>query len=323
MTTQWEVLLPASIDPTGPESLADIAHCTGMDEYDGRDAALADVGRYDAVIVRTARLDAAVLERADRLRVIAKHGTGLDNVDVDAASRRGIVVCNTPDANARSVAEHALALLFGLRRHLHTADRHVRAGGWDRSAFAGRELADDTLGLLGFGAIARSVADLARGLGMDVLAFDPYVSADDVPSAVTLLDSVPDLCERSDAVSIHVPLTDDTRNLVGDPELARLGGHGVLVNTARGAIVDEDALVAALAEGVIAGAGLDTLASEPPDADHPLLAREDVLLTPHVGASTEQALARMSRQSAANVRTVYEGGLPESTVNREAVEAAR
>ncbi|MFC5366281.1 hydroxyacid dehydrogenase [Salinirubrum litoreum] len=323
MTTEWEILLPTAIDPAGPESLVDIAHCTGMDEYASPEAALADVARYDAVIVRTARLDAEVIDRADRLRVIAKHGTGLDNVDVDAASGRGIVVCNTPDANTRSVAEHTLALLFGVRRHLHTADRHVRNGGWDRSAFTGRELADDTLGLLGFGNIARSVADLAQGVGMDVVVYDPYVSADAVPAEITLIDSVPDLCDRADAISLHVPLTDDTRHLVGRAELDRLGGDGVLVNTARGAVVDEDALVEALAEGMIAGAGLDTFESEPPGADHPLASRDDVLLTPHVGATTEQALVRMSQQAADNVRTVYEGGVPDSTVNREALEAGR
>jgi D-3-phosphoglycerate dehydrogenase len=321
MPTQWEVLLPTDVDPAGPDSLADIAHCTGMDEYESREAALADIGRYDAVIVRVARLDAAVIDRADRLRVIAKHGTGLDNVDVEAASDRGIVVCNTPDANTQSVAEHAIALLFGVRRQLHTADRHVRAGGWDRAAFTGRELAEDTLGLLGFGNIARSVATLAQGVGMDVVVYDPFVSADAVPPAVTVIDSVPRLCERADAVSLHVPLTDDTRHLVGRAELDRLGAHGVLVNTARGAVVDEDALVDALAEGVIAGAGLDTFESEPPGADHPLAGRDEVLLTPHVGATTEQALGRMSRQAADNVRTVYEGGLPTTTVNRETLEA--
>jgi D-3-phosphoglycerate dehydrogenase len=323
MTTKWEVLLPRAIDPAGPESLADIAHCTGMDEYENSEAALADIARYDAVICRTARLDAEVLDRADRLRVIAKHGTGLDTVDVDAASERGVVVCNTPDANTQSVAEHTLALLFGVRRHLHTADRHVRAGGWDRSAFTGRELAADTLGLVGFGNIARAVATLAQGVGMTVAVYDPYVSADAVPSEVTLVDSLTDLCERSDALSLHVPLTDDTRHLVGRAELDRLGEDGVLLNTARGAVVDEDALVEALAEGVVAGAGLDTFASEPPGSDHPLASRDDVLLTPHVGANTEQALVRMSQQAAANVRTVYEGGLPESTVNREPLEGGR
>jgi D-3-phosphoglycerate dehydrogenase len=323
MTRRWEVLLPSAIDPSGPESLADIADCTGMDEYDDEETALADIARYDAVIVRTARLDAEVLDRADRLRVIAKHGTGLDNVAIDAASDRGIVVCNTPDANTRSVAEHTLALLFGVHRHLHTADHHVRRGGWDRSAFTGRELADDTLGLLGFGNIARSVADLAQGVGMSVVVYDPFVSADSVPPEITLLDSLADLCEEADAISLHVPLTDDTRHLVGRAELDRLGEHGVLVNTARGAVVDEDALVEALAEGVIAGAGLDTFESEPPGADHPLASRDDVLLTPHVGANTEQALVRMSQQAADNVRAVYEGGLPDSAVNREAVEAGR
>jgi D-3-phosphoglycerate dehydrogenase len=292
-----------------------------MDEYGSVEEALDDVGRYDAIVVRVAELDADVIERADRLKVIAKHGAGLDNVDVDAASRRGIVVCNTPGANARSVAEHAVALLFGVRRKLRTADRHVRDGGWDRSAFVGRELTGDTLGLFGFGAIARETADLARGMGQTVLTYDPYVSDDDVPARVERVTERDDLFARSDAVSVHAPLTPETRGAVSTAELTALGEDGVLVNTSRGAIVDEAALVAALDEGRLGGAGFDTFAAEPPGPDHPLYARDDVLLTPHVGGVTEEALARMSRRAAANVRTVYEGSLPDSTVNRTALEA--
>jgi D-3-phosphoglycerate dehydrogenase len=138
MTTKWDVLLPMEIDPSGPESMSEFARCTGMDEYGSYDAALEDIGRYDAVIVRVATLDADVIDRADRLRVIAKHGSGLDNVDIEAASERGIVVCNTPGANARSVGEHAVALLFAVRRNLRGADEHVRSGEWDRSSFTGR-----------------------------------------------------------------------------------------------------------------------------------------------------------------------------------------
>jgi D-3-phosphoglycerate dehydrogenase len=291
-----------------------------MDEYDSVDAALDDVGRYDAVVVRVAELDAAVFDRARRLKVVAKHGTGLDNVDVDAASARGIVVCNTPGANARSVAEHATALLFGVRRALRPADSHVRAGNWDRSAFVGRELTGDTLGLFGFGAIAREVADLAQGMGQSVCTYDPYVSDDDVPARVERVSDRRDLFERSDAVSVHAPLTPETRDAVSTEELHALGRDGVLVNTSRGAIVDEAALLAALDEGRLAGAGLDTFAEEPPGADHPLYARDDVLLTPHVGGVTAEALARMSQRAAANVRTVYEGALPDSTVNRAALD---
>jgi D-3-phosphoglycerate dehydrogenase len=322
MSTGWNVLVPRHIDPSGPDSLADFATCTGMDEYGDVEAALDDIGRYDAVIVRVAEIDADVLERATRLEIVAKHGAGLDNVDVAAASERGVVVCNTPGANARSVAEHAIALLFGVRRHLRTADRHVRDAGWDRSAFVGRELTADTLGLFGFGAIAREAADIARGIGQTVLMYDPYVPDDDVPARVERVTEFGDLFARADAVSVHAPLTPETEGVVSTDELAALGEGGVLINTSRGAIVDEGALVEALESGRLGGAGLDTFTEEPPGPDHPLYERDEVILTPHVGGVTTDALARMSQRAAANVRTVYEGGLPESTVNREAFEGS-
>ncbi len=320
MSRPWEVLLPTQIDPAGPESIADIARCTGMDEYDSVGDALEDIGRYDAVIVRVAELTAEVLGRADRLQVIAKHGAGLDNVDIAAASERNIVVCNTPGVNARSVAEHAIALLFGVRRNLHTADRHVRDGGWDRGAFAGHELAGDSLGLMGYGSIAQETAAIARALGQDIVTYDPHHSDEAIPDGVDRVDNFIDLFDKSDAVSIHAPLNKETRNAISRAELEALGEKGVIINTARGGIIDEAALVEALEDGVIAGAGLDNFESEPPGADHPLCGREDVLLTPHVGGVTDQALARMIRGASANVRTVYDGGIPESTVNREAIE---
>jgi D-3-phosphoglycerate dehydrogenase len=316
MTSTWNVLLPKEIHPSGPESITDFADCTGIDEYGGYESALADIDRYDAVIVRVACLDGDVIDRADRLNVIAKHGAGLDNVDIEAASSRGIVVCNTPGANARSVAEHTVALLFAVRRNLRAADRHVRSGRWDRGELTGHELDDDTLGLFGFGAIAREVVDLVQGMGQTLLTHDPYVPEHDVPSRVERVDDRSELFSRSDAVSIHAPLTAETRHAVSTEELAALGEHGVLVNTSRGAIVDEAALVEALRTDSVNGAGLDTFETEPPGEDHPLYDRDDVLLTPHVGGSTGEALLRMSQQAAANVRTVYEGGLPTSTVNR-------
>lgn len=317
MTETWKVLLPKEIHPAGPESIVDFANCTGMDEYDSYEAALSDIDRYDAVIVRVAPLDAAVIERADRLKVISKHGTGLDNVDMAAASRQNVVVCNTPGANSGSVAEHTVALLFGVRRRLHTADRHVRSGGWERGAFAGRELDGDTLGLYGFGSIARRTARLVSGMGMDIVAYDPKKPADSFPEGVDRVGSYRELFERSDAVSVHVPLVEATRDSISTDELRALGEHGVVINTARGAVIDEDALVEALEAGDVGGAGLDTFSEEPPGADHPLCERDDVLLTPHVGGVTTQALERMSQRSAENVRTVYEGGIPESTRNRD------
>jgi len=320
MSEPWQILLPTQIDPAGPSSIADFAVCTGMDEYDSVDAALADIAKYDAVIVRVAELSAEVLDRATNLKIIAKHGSGLDNVDIEAASRNGIVVCNTPGVNSRSVAEHAIALQFGVRRHLAAADRHVRDGGWERSAYTGHELQGDTLGLMGFGAIAEETASIARGIGQDVVVYDPYISDDDVPAEIDRVEDLTDLFGRSAVVSIHVPLVDGTRHAVSTAELDALGETGILINTARGGIVDETALLDALDEGVIGGAGLDNFEEEPPADDHPLFDREDVLLTPHIGGVTHEALERMSREATANVRTVFEGGLPESTVNREALD---
>lgn len=320
MSTEWEVLVPMEIDPTGPDSISDFASCTGMDEYGSHEAAVADIGRYDAVVVRVAPLDAEVIERADNLQVIAKHGSGLDNVDIEAASRRDIVVCNTPGANARSVAEHAIGLIFGLARHLRGADRHVRSGGWNRGEFTGTELRGKTIGIYGFGAIGREVAGLAEGIGMDVRVYDSHKENDEFPTSVERSETLPALFERSDIVSLHAPLTPETQGSVSAAELRQLGSDGLLINTARGAIVDEQALVEALERGVIGGAGLDTFAEEPPREDHPLFSREDVLVTPHAGGNSHRALREMSRRAAANVRTVYEGEIPDTTVNAGQIE---
>lgn len=320
MTRQWRVLLPERIHPSGPASIEDFATCTGMDEYDCVDDALADIDRYDAIVVRVAQLDADVIANADRLEVISKHGAGLDNVDVAAASERGIVVCNTPGANARSVAEHAITLLLAVRKNVLTADDHVRAGGWERNAFAGHEVTGDTLGLLGCGAIARETASLALGLGLSVVTYDPYVPDEVVPDGVNRVQTAATLFERSDAVSVHVPLTDETHHAVSTDELRLLGSDGVLVNTSRGPVVDSAALLGALDAGDVAGAGLDVFEDEPPTRDDPLFDRDDVVVTPHVGGVTNKAMQRMSEGATANVRTVYEGSIPESTVNREAFE---
>lgn len=318
MAVEWQVLLPRDIDPDGPARIRDFAVCTGMDEYASMNAALDNIGRYDAVIVRVADLDRDVLTRADRLKVIAKHGAGLDNVDVEAATDNGIIVCNTPRANARSVAEHAILLLLTVRRNLIAADRHVRNGGWDRAAFAGHEIAGDTLGILGFGAIGRETATIAQGMGFSVISYDPYIET--VPNDIDRVDDMQALFEAADAVSVHTPLIDETHHAVSTHELEALGPEGVLVNTSRGPVVDEAALLEALETGTIAGAGLDVFETEPPSADSSLFDRKDVVTTPHIGGVTDAALRRMSEGAAANVRAVYEGQIPDSTVNPEVVE---
>ncbi len=320
MSPAWQVLVPEQIDPAGPAALADVARCTSMAEYDTVADALTDLPRYDGVIVRTAELDAEVIERADRLRVIAKHGTGLDNVDIKAASRNDVLVCNTPGENAQSVAEHAIALLLAVRRNLLEADRHVRDGTWERGTLAGRELNGDTLGLLGYGSIATRVGTIARGFGLAIITYDPHHAAEAMPADVERVEDLHTLFSTADAVSLHAPLTDETHHAVGHTELEALGEDGVLINTARGGIVDERALIDALEEGLIAGAGLDTFEREPPTVENTLLERDDVVVTPHIGGVTDQALERMSLAAARNVRIVAEGGIPDSTVNRAAIK---
>ena len=315
----WRVLIPEPVDESGPESIADIVEVVGPDAHPDDAARRADIGRFDAVVVRTFEMDRALIERAERLKVIAKHGAGLDNVDVAAATDHGVVVCNTPDVNAPSVAEHAVSLALAVRKRLRVADADVRAGRWDRTKYVAPELAGDTLGLFGCGSIGERVAELAGAFGMDVLVYDPYLTRETAPRDVELVDSPADLFDRADVVSVHAPLTDETRGAVGAAELARLE-DGILVNTARGGIVDEDALAAALEAGTVLGAGLDTFESEPPDPESPLFEFENVVATPHVAGSTVEAMERMSRGAAENVRTVYEGRLPGTTVNADGLE---
>jgi phosphoglycerate dehydrogenase-like enzyme len=229
-----------------------------------------------------------VLE-AGPLRVVVKYGSGMDNIDVEAARSRGVQVSSTPGTNARSVAELAIALLLTLARNVALHDRGVRAGSWRR--LTGVELAGKQLGIVGYGAIGREVARIARGLDMNVVAHDPLVEEADV-------DLVPldELYAASDAVSLHLPLTDETRGFVGDRELAAMKSTAFLINTARGGLVDESALADALRSGRLAGAGLDGFEMEPL-GDSPLRQLDNVVLSPHAGASTYDAVLRTAAQA--------------------------
>lgn len=327
MSQTWSVLLPERIHEAGPESISDFSKFTSVAEY-GRspDQLSAHVGEFDAIILRTAELSGSVIEAAENLKIIAKHGAGLDNVDIETATRNGVVVCNTPGVNARAVAEHAVCLLFAVRRNVVLADRNVREGRWDETRadwdrFRRPETDGDVLGLVSFGNIARKVARIASGMGMECLTYDPYVSEDALFDGVTKVESQHELFDRSNVVSIHSPLTEETRHSIGLPELRRLGPEGMLVNTARGGIIDEEALLTALDDGLVIGAGLDVLEQEPPDRDHPLLDHDRTVVTPHIAGLTEESTYDMSVGAASNVRTVYEGGIPDSAVNPEALEA--
>jgi D-3-phosphoglycerate dehydrogenase len=257
----------------------------------------------DGLVIRSAtKVGADVIAAGERLRVIGRAGIGIDNVDVAAATARGIVVMNTPGGNNITTAEHALALLIALARHIPQATASMKAGQWDKKSFMGMELYNRTLGIIGLGNIGRVVADRARGLRMKVIATDPYLSEEAAQRSDIELVSLDELLARSDAITVHVPRTKDTVGLLGHAALKRVKPGVLLVNAARGGIVHEAALLEALEDGRVGGAALDVFEQEPTPPGHPLVAHPRVICTPHVGASTEQAQINVAIAIAEQVR---------------------
>ena len=266
-----------------------------------REAFLAGLPGHDALIVRSGtRVDAEALDRAPGLKVVGRAGVGLDNVDVEAATERGILVMNTPGANATATAEHVWALLLALCRRLPAADASVRRGEWERGRFTGIQLAGRTLGVVGLGRVGRLVAARGRGFGMTVLGYDPYLSVEAAAELGVEPVELDGLLAGSDVVTLHAPLTDETRALIDAAALARVRPGALLVNAARGGLVDEAAVAAALADGRLGGAAFDVYAAEPP-AGSPLLEAPNVVLTPHIAASTFEAQRDVSVQIAEQV----------------------
>jgi D-3-phosphoglycerate dehydrogenase / 2-oxoglutarate reductase len=279
----------------------------------------AEIGDAAAVVTRNAGLSRAAIDAAPRLRLIVVHGVGHDPVDVPHALARGIVVCNTPVANAWSVAEHTVALLLAVARQIVSADQAVRAGAFERRyTLHLTELRGRTLGIVGCGRIGVAAARIARaGLGMRILGYSPSA----VPGRLRRLriEACPDLSEllaRADAVSLHVPLRHDTRGMIGAAELGRMKAGAFLINTARGPLVNEHALVAALGSGHLGGAGLDVFESEPLSAEHPLARLPNVVLSPHVAGASEVAMARTADAVAAAVLRMAAGRLPAHQIDQ-------
>jgi D-3-phosphoglycerate dehydrogenase / 2-oxoglutarate reductase len=270
----------------------------------------AELAEADAVLTEALgreRFDAARIARLGRCRVISVYAVGTDGIDVDAAAERGIAVRNVPDYCTVEVAEHAVGLLLAAWRKFRAAERVARGDAWDMTALRPiHRLAGRTVGLVGFGAIGREVAARLRAFDVDLVASDPY--ADERVAAALGVRLVPlgELLDTAHAVSLHVPLTAETRGLLGPPELARLRPGAVLVNASRGGLVDHDALLNALQAGHLAGAALDVLDLEPPPADHPLLGRDDVLCTPHMGYYSEEALETLRSETARNAAAVLD-----------------
>jgi D-3-phosphoglycerate dehydrogenase len=294
-----KVLVTEALDPEGYEMLArhfevDRRETTSESEL------IEVVDQYDALMIKTyTRISPAVLDQAGRLKMVARAGTGLDKVDLDYAKQKGVIVRNTPDANTTSVAELVFGLMLSLSRNLVPAHNYLRAAqGWDRDQFTGLELAGKQLAIVGFGNIGKKVARRAAAFEMQVSCFDPFIKADAMAEhGVTKVDDVNELLNTADYVTVHVPLLDSTRHLLGEQQFKAMKSTAIIINTARGPVVDNQALVAALRDGQIGGAGLDVFEQEPPE-DPGLLKLDNLVMCPHIGAATNEALRKMTTQAA-------------------------
>jgi D-3-phosphoglycerate dehydrogenase len=274
-----------------------------------------DLADADAILVRSAtKVNAGLIATAPRLRIIARAGVGVDNVDVDAASARGILVVNAAGASSISVAEHAWALLLALSRAVPAADRAMKSGKWDKKNLVGTEVRGKTLGIAGFGRIGQEVAQRARAFGMHILTHDPFIAADLAARSGVQLVSLDELCASADYITLHLPATKDTHHLFDDARFAKCKPGLRLINTARGELVDEAALRRAIASGLVAGAGLDVFETEPP-TDWSLAQLPQVIATPHIAASTEEAQELVGLETAITVRNFLRDGIVRNAVN--------
>jgi D-3-phosphoglycerate dehydrogenase len=310
-----KVLVTEKLSDQGLELLRRDFEVDVWRELAGRDLAT-EIGPYDALIIRSAtQVTAQVLEAAASLKVVARAGIGLDNVDVEAATRRGVMVVNAPQSNIISAAEQTIALLLAQARNIPQAHAALIAGSWERSRWEGVELAGKTMGLVGLGRVGTLVASRAAGFGMRVIAFDPYVSGDRAKEiGVETMPTLEALLVQSDFISIHLPRTAETEGLIGAKELAMAKPGARVVNTARGGIVDEEALAKAIEGGHIAGAALDVFATEPTMAS-PLFQLDSVVVTPHLGASTREAQDKAGTTVAEMVRLALKGEFVPYAVN--------
>jgi D-3-phosphoglycerate dehydrogenase len=312
---QAKVLVAEPIAQDGIDLLAQHTEVHLLPDL-GQGELLKVIGQYDGLVIRSGtKVTEKVIEAGERLRVIARAGIGVDNIDVAAATRRGIVVVNAPGGSTIAAAEHTIALILALARHLPQADASLRAGKWQRQRFIGTEIRHKTLGVIGLGKIGTEVARRGQALEMRVLAFDPFVSQEYAQYLGVELAGLEEVIRQADFLTVHTPLTESTRGLIGARELAMMKPTARVVNCARGGIIDEEALLVALEEGRLAGAALDVFSQEPPAADSPLLRSPRIIVTPHLGAMTQEAQVSVAVDIAQEVITVLRGQQPRYAVN--------
>ncbi len=278
----------------------------------------------DGIVIRSGtQLTADVLKDQPRLKVIVRAGVGVDNIDVPAATRQGIVVMNTPGGNTVSTAEHTIALMLALSRNIAKANESLKAGRWERNNFTGVQLGGKTLGIVGMGRVGLAVAKRALGLDMKVVGYDPFLSAERAAEhGIESISRLEDLWARCDYITLHTPLTSETRNVIGAAELAKMRPGVRIINCARGGLIDEPALAEALTAGKVAGAAIDVFELEPPPADHPLVNHPQVLVTPHLGASTEEAQISVAVEAARLLADFFQRGQIRFAVNMPTLDRA-
>jgi len=300
--TRWKILITDGLKPAGQAILSQEAE---VDDRNGISAAelLTAIASYDAVIVRSrTKITAEVLEAgAPRLKVVGRAGVGVDNIDLEAAKARGIKVVNAPQASTNAVAELAIGMMFALARRLAEADASMKRGEWLKKQLTGTELHGKTLGVVGMGRIGSRVGELAKALGMEIIGYDPLIPAEEIARrGAQPVATLPELYARADVITLHVPLTPETRGMVNAKAFAQMKPGVFLICAARGGVIDEEALYQALESGQVSGAGLDVFATEPPGAS-PLVSHPRVVATPHIGAQTQEAQTRVATDIATEV----------------------
>lgn len=315
---RYLVLVPDTLNQAGLDALHSVTefevHAPGKMT---REQTLERIPEAHALIVRSdTRVDAALLELANRLRVVVRAGVGVDTIDLDACTARGVVVMNTPEANTVSTAEHAIALMLALARHIPQADRSLREGRWERNKFVGTQLAGKTLGVIGYGRVGHAVAERAKALGMAALPYDPFVP-ERLARRLVMIPDLNQVLAEADVLSLHLIVTDETREIINRETIAHMKDGVLIINTARGALINSADLAEALRSGKVAGAAVDVYDPEPPAPDHPLIGLPNVIHTPHLGASTHEAQSQVGVEAAEAVRKALLEGRYDNVRNRE------
>ena len=322
LDSRMKVLVTDPIADAGIERLRDAGHEVET-AYDVEGDALLDaVADANGLVVRSGTdVTEAVFEAAPELVIVGRAGIGVDNIDIDAATDHGVVVANAPEGNVRAASEHTVAMAFATARSIPQAHARLRGGEWAKGEFLGTEVNGKTLGVVGLGRVGQEVAKKCHALGMDLVAYDPYISEERAEQIGAELVDLDACLDRADFLTVHVPLTDETEDMIGEEELAQLEG-GYVVNCARGGVVDEDALAEAVEDGVLAGAAVDVFAQEPVEPDNPLLSVEDVVVTPHLGASTEAAQENVATSTADQVVAALAGEPVMNALNAPSMDEA-